>query len=126
MRLCAPGLNKNLLRPIRCTRRGRGPNVGSELLQGVISAEAHAPEDPGSVHRLGAASEHLRGGIHGVVVGRRGAEVHGDVLGLARRGVHALSIARVRRRSYAGPDVSLPEVALESRVRQVVIRRRVA
>ena len=120
-----PSLDEDLFRAIRRTGGRRGPDVGGELLEGVVWPKIHAAKGPGGVH-VGAAAEHLRGRIHGVVVGRGGAEVHCDVFGLGGRGVHALGVARVGRRSYAGPDVSLPEVALESGVRQVVVRGRVA
>ena len=67
-----PCLDEDLFGSVRRTGRRGGPDVGGELLEGVVWSKMHAAEGPSGVH-IRAAAEHLRGSVHGVVVGRGGA-----------------------------------------------------
>lgn len=103
-----PSLDKYLLRAVGSARGGRGPDVGSELLELLGRAEGHLAEAGGGLHRLGRDRRSIN--KHSAIV--RLVEKRRHVLGLARRrsqGIgareHAVVAAVGRRCSACAADV---------------------
>lgn len=124
----SPGLHKNLLRTIRRTRRRSRPHIRRQLLKGVIWPQIHSPKLTDGVKSLLVAGDvGLARNVEVVLVlGGRVVEEHGHVLRLAAARIDAVCIAGIRRRGGAGADVCRAQMALESRVRQVVVWGRVS
>lgn len=124
----SPGLHKNLLRTIRRTRRRSRPHIRRQLLKGVIWPQIHPPKLPDGVKSLLMAGDvGLARNVQVVLVlGGRVVEEHGHVLRLAAARIDAVCIAGIRRRGGAGANVCRAQVALECRVRQVVVWGRVS
>lgn len=124
----SPGLHKNLLRTIRRTRRRSRPHIRRQLLKGVIWPQIHPPKLTDGVKSLLMAGDvRLARNVEVVLVlGGRVVEEHGHVLRLAAARIDAVCIAGIRRRGGAGADVCRAQMALECRVRQVVVWGRVS
>lgn len=92
----------------------------------MIGIDRHPAEHARRLSRFLMISGHgLSGPIHGRIVGGV-AEKHGEVVGLARGGVDALSVAGVRRSRSTGPEVGLANMALKRGISHITVRRRLA
>lgn len=117
-----PCLDKNLLGSIRGAGGGGGTDVGGQFLEPMVRSQGHPPKRTRRMNRLLARGHGRPTSEHGLVIRGGAAQVHGDVFGLAGRGVNAVGVAGVRGGGDAGlADMAGTKRTLESRVGYVVV-----
>jgi hypothetical protein len=116
-----PCLNKNLLCPVRCARRGGRTYICGKFLKSKIGSQIHPPKCPRSVDSFWIRSHAVCSPIHRLIIGAWTPKEHCHIVGLTGGGVNAISVARIRRCCCTGPNVTGTQGALQCRICDIMI-----